>query len=127
MKKPKRVSKKAMALLRLKSHKRTRSKTKNVVTFSEWLRSKGLVEQVTSNVRGLKVPRKKKLSKKKQTRCVVIKPKIETLLSKPGPLPPLCIEARKFPVKTTRGLIRENLNPVIDAPIGYRYFSDWAK
>jgi hypothetical protein len=112
MKKSKRVSKKALALLRLKNAKVTRLKNGSTFSFRQWLVRKGLVEQVTLNLRNLKIPKKKKIPKK-QTRCVVIKPNVDALLLTPGPLQPLYLKAKTtFPLKTARTLIREDCSRI---------------
>ena len=60
MKKSKRVSKKALALLRFKNARVTRLENGSTFSFRQWLARKGLVEQVTLNLRNLKIPKKKK-------------------------------------------------------------------
>ena len=127
MKKPKRVSKKALALLRLKSGKVTMAKTGNIESYDGMLVLKGLRSPFATSDEGLvekkvrKIPHCKFCGKPRKGH-----PKICPLdpRSKSKVTP---VQVQNYPIKTLRAHMLETLPPVRFGPIGYRHFSDWAK
>ena len=124
MKKPKRVSKKALALLRLKSGKVTMAKTGNIESYDGMLVLKGLRSPFATSDEGLvetkvrKIPHCKFCGKPRKGH-----PRI-CPRSKPQAVP---VQVQRFPIKTLRAHMLETLPPVRFGPIGYRHFSDWVR